>query len=716
MNPLNCLTTLLLTPVFLVACNRTMNSNAPLPNPPVAEKRAFEVPSPHGSRQDEYYWLRDDERKNPEMLAYLNAENAYTDAALAHTKPLQEKLYQEFIARLKQDDASVPYEKAGFLYYTRFETGQEYPVYARRAKSVDAKEEILLNANELSKGHDYYNIGAISVSPNGQLLAWAEDTVGRRQYNLRVMELASRRVLPLARNNVETDIVWANDNRTLLYIEKNPETLLGFRIRKHSLGASGGSLETDTVVWEQTDESFYTGIGRSKDDRYLLITTQSTVSSEVHFADANDNALRFKPFLTRERDHEYQVDHADNRWVVRTNWQARNFRIVEVAHGEEGRRERWRDLIAHRNDAFVDGFDVFKKFLAVEEHSGGLRKIRIRLWDGGAESFVTADEASYSNALDVNREFALDTVRYEYTSLVTPASIYDFNPLTGERMLLKQQPVLGGYKPADYRTELAWAPARDGARVPISLVYRHNTPRDGTAPLYVTAYGSYGSSNDPNFSSVRLSLLDRGFVIALAHIRGGQEMGRDWYENGKLLRKQNTFNDFVDVTRWLTEKGYGNAKNVFASGGSAGGLLMGAVANQAPELYRGIVSLVPFVDVVTTMLDESIPLTTNEFDEWGNPKQKVFYDYMLTYSPYDNIKAQAYPAIYVHSGLWDSQVQYFEPTKYVARLRARKTGDSPLLLRTNMEAGHGGNSGRFQRYREYAEQYAFMLDQAGIKN
>jgi oligopeptidase B len=410
------------------------------------------------------------------------------------------------------------------------------------------------------------------------------------------------------------------------------------------------------------------------------------------------------------------VEHANGRWIVRTNWKAKNFRIVEVKPGDEARRENWTDIVAHREDAFVDAFDVAKKFLTIEEHSGGLRKLRIHPWAGGKDVFVTADEPSYTMALDVNREFDSDTLRYTYTSMVTPRTTYDYDFATGQRQLLKREPVLGGYDPAKYATEFAWATARDGTKVPVSIVYAKTTPRDGTAPLLQIGYGSYGASYDPEFSYLPPSLLDRGFVVAIAHIRGGQEMGRAWYENGKLLNKKNTFTDFIDVTRWLGANKYNDPKKVFAIGRSAGGLLMGAIANMAPGDYRGIVIGVPFVDVVTTMLDESIPLTTNEFDEWGNPKDKKFYDYMLSYSPYDQLGAHDYPAMFVHSGLWDSQVQYFEPTKYVARLRARRTGDSLVVLRTNMEAGHGGKSGRYEHYREYAEQYAFILDQAGIRN
>lgn len=711
----SCTTNMKHTPPTLSVPEIAPPAPAILPQPPMAARKPHAVPSPHGIREDEYYWLRDDSRENPEMLAYLQAENAYADAVLSHIKPLQEKVYQEIIGRLQQDDSSVPYLMNGYWYYRRYEAGKEYPIFARRAGHTAAPEEILLDVNELARNQDFFEVGDIAISPNGKLMAWAEDTVGRRKYVVKVMDLTTHRVLPIELSNVENNIVWAGDNKTFLYIEKDPQTLLGFRVRKHHLDSDNlKDVARDPIVWTQDDESFYTQLYRTKDERYLVIHTQSTVSTEAWYADANAGTLDFKLFLARERDHEYQLEHANDRWIVRTNWQAKNFRIVEVAKGSEGERNRWRDLVAHREDAFIDAFDVSRRFLTVEEHSGGLRKLRIRPWNGAGETLVAADEPSYTMALDVNREFDSDKLRYTYTSLVTPRTTYDYDFSTGSRELLKREPVLGGYDPANYRTEFAWATARDGAKVPISLVYHRQTKRDGSAPLVQLGYGSYGSTYDPEFSILNPSLLDRGFVVAIAHIRGGQEMGRAWYESGKLLNKKNTFTDFIDVTRWLVANQYAHPRKVFAIGRSAGGLLMGAIANMAPQDYRGIVAGVPFVDVVTTMLDETIPLTTNEFDEWGNPKDKKFYDYMLSYSPYDNLGAHEYPAMFVHSGLWDSQVQYYEPTKYVARLRARKTGNHLLILRTNMDAGHGGKSGRYEHYREYAEQYAFIVDQASL--
>jgi len=683
----------------------------PEPVPPIAAVRPQIVESLHGNRTDEYYWLRDDSRENPEVIAHLEAENAYKAAMTAHSQALEDRVYSEIIARIKQDDSTVPYRLRGHWYFTRYETGNEYPFYARKAGTLDAPEQLMLDVDRMAQGHGFFQVGALAVSPDNRLLAWVEDPVGRRQFTLRFKDLETGEVLPGAIPNVDPYLAWTADSRSILYLEKHPETLLGYRVRRHVLGTDPA---TDALVYEQDDESFYTAVATTKDERYILIVSQSTVSTEYRYARADDPALAFRVLLPRERDHEYHAEHIDGRWIIRTNWQAPNFRLMEAAVGEEGDRANWRELLAHRDDAFVHGFDVFRDFLAIEERSGAMRKIRIRPWGGSPDFFISADEAAYTAGLGQNRELDTHVVRYEYTSLTTPATVYDYDIRTGERQLMKRTPVLGDFDPANYRTELVWAVARDGAKVPVSVVYRAGFRRDGTAPMLQYAYGSYGATMDPAFSISRLSLLDRGFVFAIAHVRGGQEMGRRWYEDGKLLNKRNTFNDFIDVTRFLVKEGYADPKRVSAMGGSAGGLLMGAVANLAPADYRAIVAQVPFVDIVTTMLDESIPLTTNEFDEWGNPKKKEFYDYMLSYSPYDNVARQAYPAMLVTTGLHDSQVQYWEPAKWVARLRTRKTDSNPLLYRTTMEAGHGGKSGRFQRFREIAEEYAFILDQSGV--
>ncbi len=645
------------------------------------------------------------------VLAYLREENAFRERSMAHAKPLEDALYAEIVARLKQDDSTVPYRKNGFWYHTRFEPGKEHPIFARRKSSLDAAEEILLDANQLAAGHDYYRIGAIEVSPNGEWLAFCEDTVGRRQFTLRFKHLSSGEIHPTAIPNVEPDLAWAADNKTVLYVEKEPRTLLGLYVKKHRLGED---RKNDALVFEQTDLSFYTGVSTSKSEAFVFIRMESTLSSEWRYAHAADPELKFEIFLPHEPDHEYDIEHLGDAFIVRTNLSALNFRLARAPIRAHADCAAWLDVVAHRDDTFIEDFDVFEGFLALSVRSGGLRKICIHMLSDGAESFIASDEPAYSNSLSVNAELGTEIVRYAYSSLTTPTTIYDYNVRTRQQVLLKRDPVLGSFDPGDYVTEFLFAPARDGARIPVSLVYRKGLPRDGSSPLLQYGYGSYGLSVDPAFSAARLSLIDRGMVYAIAHVRGGEELGRAWYDAGRLLHKKNSFNDFLDVTRLLVAHGYAAKDKVFAMGGSAGGLLMAAVANMSPEDYRGIVAQVPFVDVVTTMLDDSIPLTTNEYDEWGDPRERQYYDYMLAYSPYDNVAAQAYPAMLVTTGLWDSQVQYYEPAKWVAKLRALKTDANRLLLHIEMEAGHGGKAGRFQRYREIAMEYAFILDELGV--
>jgi len=707
--------TVLFTFVALVAACATQQPlpEPVVPKPPVAAVHPFDVQSASGVRVDNYYWLRDDTRSKPEVLDYLKAENAYYAQMTAHTKPLEDTLYNEIVGRIKQDDSTVPAKYKNYFYYTRFEQGQEYPIHARRKGSADAAEQVMLDGNALSKGHDFFQIAGLHISPNEQLLAYGEDITGRRQYTIHVKDLATGKLLPDEIKNTPASMAWADDNKTLFYVEKDPITLLGVRVRKHVLGTSTAA---DPVVYEERDHSFYMGVDRSGDDKYILIEERSTLSSEIRFVPANQPKAKFRLFAPREHDFDYEADHIDQRWVIRTNWggaggAAKNFRVMQVDDARVGDKKAWREFIPVRADVLIDGVKPFRNFLAIEEHSDGLQRVRIKPWKGGSETFVKSDDADYVASIGDNREQDTDTLRYNYTSLITPNTVYDLDMKTGKRELKKRDPVLGNFDPANYVAERVWATARDGTRVPVSLAYRKDFKRDGTAPLYQTGYGSYGASIDPTFSSPRFSLIDRGFVYALAHIRGGQEMGRAWYEDGKLLKKKNTFTDFIDVTEFLVKYGYAAKDKVVAEGGSAGGLLMGAVATMAPQDYRAIAAHVPFVDVVTTMLDESIPLTTNEFDEWGNPKETVYYNYMLSYSPYDNVSAQAYPALLVTTGLWDSQVQYFEPAKWVAKLRATQTGKNALLMKVNMEAGHGGKSGRFQRYREIAEEFAFLIDQ-----
>jgi len=676
---------------------------------PMAEQRPHEIESPNGSRNDPYFWLRDDTRKDPDVLAYLNKENAYAEKRLSPVAELRESLYKEIIGRIKQDDSSVPVFDAGYWYYSRYEKGGEYPIYARKKGTTSATEEILLNVPVLAKGHKFYRVGGYDVSKNGKLLAYLEDTVGRRQYTLKFKSLETGEVLSDQLVNISS-FTWSGDNRTILYVAKHPKTLLPYLVKAHTLGAD---TATDSVVYEEKDETFYTSVGMSKSDEYLFIQIGSTLSSEVRFARAGADP-KFEVFAAREPKHEYSVQHLGGSFIIRSNWEARNFRLMRSEVAANSDKKTWKELLPHREDVLVHGFDVFNDYLVTSERVDGLRKIRVRPWGKGRSSvgegsYIEADEPSYAMYIGSNEDLASTTLRYSYGSLRTPFSTFDMDLKTGQRKLLKRQPVLGDFEPENYEVEYIHAKARDGETIPVSLVYRKGTPRDGTAPLYQYGYGSYGASTDATFRGTALSLLDRGFIFAIAHIRGGQEKGRRWYEDGRQLKKKNTFYDFIDVTKHLVAEKYGAADKVFAAGGSAGGLLVGAVVNMAPELYRGIVASVPFVDVVTTMLDEDIPLTTGEFDEWGNPKEKKFYDYMLSYSPYDNVKAQKYPAMLITTGLWDSQVQYFEPAKWVAKLRATKTDHNPLLFHTNMHAGHGGKSGRFQRYREIARDYAFML-------
>jgi oligopeptidase B len=674
---------------------------------PQAEQKPHIVSSPFGERADPWYWLRDDERRNPQVIAYLEAENRYLAEQMAPYRALENSLYEEIIGRLKQDDASVPQRRNGYWYYSRFETGKQYPIYARRRGSLDALEEIIIDCNERAQGKDFYQLAALEVSVDGRWAAIAEDTIGRRQYEIRIKDLQTGEFLPQIIRNAEPDLAWANDHATLLYIAKDPQTLLGNKVFRHQRGTP---VEQDLLLYTQEDESFYMGLEKSKSDRFIFIAVQSTVSSEYRYADANDPQLAFQIAIPRERDHEYQLEDLGERFILRSNWKAKNFRIVEVSRSDVADRSKWVDVIAHRDDAYIGGFEVFSRFLAVSERSAGLQKLRIRSWDGRRQFLMDAADPAYAMYIGNNTETETDLLRYVYSSPTTPATTYDYDMATGKRVELKREPVLGDFDPNNYVAEFRYAPARDGTKVPVTLLYRRGTPLDGTAPLYQYAYGSYGLSSDPTFRSPILSLVNRGFVYAIAHIRGGQELGRQWYEDGKLQNKLNTFTDYIDVTRYLVAEKVADPERIVGMGGSAGGLLMGAVANLAGSEYRALIAHVPFVDVVTTMLDESIPLTTNEYDEWGNPSaDRAAYEYMLNYSPYDQVKAQDYPALLVTSGLWDSQVQYWEPTKWVAKLRSLKTDRRPLLLRTNMDAGHGGKSGRFERYREIAEEYAFVL-------
>ena len=679
--------------------------------PPVARRSDHKIVAPFGAtRNDPYYWLRDDTRKNPEMLAHLKAENAYTDAVLAPTSTLRDTLLREITGRIKQDDASVPYAKNGYWYYARFQAGADYPILARRKGTMDAPEAIMLDEPKMAAGFGFFAIGGRQVSPDSRLLAYAEDAVGRRQYVLKIRDLATGIDAVDSVLNVEPEFVWSGDNRTIFYIEKDPVTLLSKRVKAHVLGTPATS---DTLVYEEKDDSFYMALTRTSDERYVCIGLRSTVSNEWRCADASA-PTGFKVVAPRARGFQYDADHIGDHWVIRSNKDAPNYKLATMRDADmNAGGSAWTDLVPTRADVFIEAFKPFDGYLAIEERAESNKRLRL-LTNDGRSSIVQSDEPAYAMALDVNAEAKATRVRYTYNSLTTPETTYEVDVASGDRKVLKVQPV-PGYDASRYVTERIWVTARDGVRVPVSLVHAKTFKKDGTAPLFQYAYGSYGYSTDPEFAPLLPSLLDRGFVYAIAHIRGGQELGRQWYDDGHLMHKRNSFTDFIDVTRSLVEQGYAAKGRVAAEGGSAGGLLMGAVANMAPEDYGVIVAQVPFVDVVTTMLDTSIPLTTNEFDEWGNPAQKPAYDYMLGYSPYDNVTAKPYPALFVTTGLWDSQVQYYEPAKWVAKLRATKTDDNALLFRINMEAGHGGKSGRFRRYEEQAEATAFVMSHLGVQ-
>ena len=684
--------------------------------PPTAEKVAQQL---SGNRTDNYYWMKlTDEQKNAEqkdeqtqkVLNYLTAENDYLKAKLSHTEGLQEKIYNEIIGRIKQTDESVPYKDNGYWYYTRYEEGKEYPIYCRKKGSLDAAEEVLLNVNEMATGHSYYSITGLSVSEDNNLLAYAEDSVSRRRYTIYVKDLRTGKIIDTQIPNTEGDVTWANDNKTFFYVKKDSLTLRSRWIIRHKLGTPP---EKDQIVSEEKDETFYTGIYKTKSDKYLIIWASSTLTNHYQLLDANTPDGKFKEFSPRERGIEYSIDHYKDKFYIVTNLDALNFRLMETPETKTA-KANWKEKIAHRKDTLLQGIEIFKDYMVLIERARANTLMRVIDQKTGQKHYLNFGEEAYTVYPSTNLDFDTDLLRYGYTSLTTPTSTFDYNMKTRERKLLKQQEVVGGYNPADYQTERVWATAADGTQVPMSIVYKKGIQKDGKNPTLLYAYGSYGSSTNPTFSSPRLSLLNRGFVYAIAHIRGGQEMGRQWYEDGKMFKKKNTFTDYIDCAEYLIEQKYTSPEKLFAMGGSAGGLLMGAVVNMKPELFKGVVAKVPFVDVVTTMEDESIPLTTGEFDEWGNPKNPESYMYMLEYSPYDQVKAQNYPNMLVTTGLHDSQVQYWEPAKWVAKLREMKTDNNTLLLRTNMETGHGGTTGRFKVYKEIAQEYAFMVDLAGI--
>ena len=690
--------------------------------PPQAAIRPYAMTLHGHTRVDNYYWLN--ERENPEVLAYLEAENEYADACLKHTEPLQEQLFKEITGRIKQDDNSVPVKIRDYYHYTRFEEGKEYPIYCRKKHSLEAPEEILLDGNVLAKGYAFFEIGEVSLSEDDRLLAYSVDTVSRRIYTVYVKDLETGELVEDPITNTSGNLVWASDNKTLFYGVKD-ETLRPCKIMRHRLGTSPSD---DIMVFEEKDETFITYISKTKSRKYLIINSESTLSSECRILESNQPEGEFRVFQERQPDMLYGIDHYRKHFYIQTNADgAKNYKVMRTPVGKTA-MTCWEEVVPHREEVMIEGFILFDRYFVVEEREGGLVKIHIKSWDGLTDYYLDFGEPTYTASVGANPDFDAVTLRYIYTSMTTPSSVYELDMEKHTKTLLKRQEIVGGYHPEDYVTERLMAPSHDGVLVPISIVYkkkpvveRVETPSNigagpltdsGTLnrPLVLYGYGSYGSSMDAYFSLARLSLLDRGFIWAIAHVRGGEEMGRKWYDDGKMLNKKNTFLDFIACAEHLINIGYTSPQQLFAMGGSAGGLLVGAVVNMRPDLWRGVIAQVPFVDVVTTMLDESIPLTTGEYDEWGNPNEKKYYDYMLSYSPYDNVETKDYPAMLITTGLHDSQVQYWEPAKWAAKLRALKTDKNPLYLKTEMDYGHGGASGRFEGYKEVVLEYAFMLD------
>jgi len=689
--------------------------------PPVAEKYPVKTILHGRERIDNYHWMRlSDEQKtakNPDkqtqkVMNNLKEENQYKNAMLKHTEQFQKKIFQEIVGRIKKDDESVPYFDNGYWYYTRYEKGKEYPIHCRKKNTLKNREEIMVDVNEWAEGHDYYSLTGLAVSPDNRLLAFAEDTLSRRIYTIKVKNLETGRLLDDEMVGTEGDPAWANDNQTLFYTYKNEVTLLSEKIKRHQLGTN---QKDDITVYTEKDNSFYIGVYRSKSDQYMIIYNSSTLVSDYHVLEADNPTGEFRPFTPRETPHEYSIEHFQNKFYIVTNWNAVNFRLMETPeHATE--KQNWTEVISHRENVMINDIDVFKNHLVISERKDGLRQLRIIDQRSKEEHYMEFNEAVYTAYTTVNPNFNTPVLRIGFTSLKTPYCTIDYHMDTKKSTLLKQTEILGGYEVNNYVTERLFAPAKDGTLIPISLVYKKGFLKNGKGNLLLYGYGSYGATTDPYFSSPRLSLLDRGFGFAIAHVRGSEAYGRPWYEDGKMLNKMNSFTDFIDCSYYLIQKKYTSPEHLFAMGGSAGGLLMGVIANLAPNLYHGILASVPFVDVVNTMLDETIPLTSNEWDEWGDPKEKKYFDYMMTYSPYDNVEKKAYPNMLITTGFFDSQVQYWEPQKWVAKLREFKTNEKLLLFHINMEAGHGGKSGRFQRYKEVALEYAFMFDLVGIED
>ena len=707
----NSLLLVLLCVIFAVSCNQK-DPKALTKNiiPPVAEKKPKNLEIHGDIRVDNYVWMQ--ERDHPEVIDYLERENDYNTKMTAHTDVFQKDLFEEMKARIKEDDASVPFKNNGYWYYTRFEIGKGYPIYCRKKDSLDAPEIVLFDNNTMAEGKAYFKQSGFSISEDNTLAAYGIDEVSRRQYTLHFKNLFTGEAFPEKIENTTGGAVFANDNKTVYYTKKDPETLRSNKIYKHVLGTSP---KNDILVFQEDDDTFYSFIYKTKSKKYIVIGSSSTLTSEFRFTSADMDGEPFEIFQKRTRGLEYNIAHFEDTFYILTNKdKATNFKLMKTPETNTG-MENWEDVMPHREDVLIEDVDIFKDYLVVSERSNGLNEIRIMRWDGTADYYLPFDNETYTAFPTTNIDFDTETLRYAYNALSTPNSVIDFNMSTKAKTVLKEQEVLGGdFDKENYIMERIWATASDGVKVPVSLVYHKNTKKNGKAPLLQYAYGSYGNTIDPYFSTARLSLVDRGFIYAIAHVRGGEYLGRPWYDDGKLLKKKNTFTDFIDVSKHLIKENYTSAEHLYASGGSAGGLLMGAIVNMAPELYNGIIAAVPFVDVVSTMLDDSIPLTTGEYDEWGNPNEKKYYDYMKSYSPYDNAFAKAYPNILVTTGYHDSQVQYWEPAKWVAKLREHNTADTKILFHCNMDAGHGGASGRFEALKEVAEEYAFLLDLEGI--
>lgn len=672
--------------------------------PPVAKKIPHKVYAPFEEREDPYYWMN--QRQDPEVLAHLEAENRYAQSVLCPTKQLQSELFEEMKARYRKDDDSLPYFFNGYWYIVRYEKGKEYPVFLRKKESLSAREELLLDANALAQGHSYLDVGSIAVSEDNRLLSYSFDTVGMRNFTVHFRDLETGQNLEDTLEETSGKVVWAGDGKHVFYVTKD-SALRAYRVLRHTLGTA---KEQDTVVFEEPDETFDVHVYKSKSQKYIFISSSSSVSDEHHFLPSIDVHCPWRVLQPRTRDLEYAVEHFGDEFFIITNAQgATNFKLVKTPVETPG-IEHWQEVVPHQEEVLLEGFELFDQYLVLEQRIKGLLEIKITEFSTGDSHVIEFSDPCYTAYIGVNMEFSTTKLRYGYTSLTKPSSVYEYDMKTRSTTLLKRQEVLGDFSPDDYTSERLWATARDGKEVAISLVYRNSTPKSSETPLLLYGYGSYGHTVDASFSSVRLSLLDRGFVFAIAHVRGGEYLGRDWYEEGKLLKKKNTFYDFIDCAHHLIQEGRTSAAHLYAMGGSAGGLLVGAVANMEPQLFRGIVAQVPFVDVLTTMLDETIPLTTGEYDEWGDPRKKKYYEYIRSYSPYDNVTAQAYPSILVSTGFHDSQVQYFEPAKWVAKLREYSTSGNPILLVTDMESGHGGKSGRFESLHEEALEYAFLLN------